>query len=515
LEPFAQYLVLPSYVRMFAFRCAGYMSVVSAVLVLEISIISRSLIAFAVGSILSIFLLGVSRSLLARGALSWLKKDPRRPILYLRSFSSDQNIWETFRWMMRRSFRTYEQSLARAVLPLGPLVAIGKPGDVLPPAGAARLYVDHDHWQEVVQQLVKMSQFVILRIGQTAGFRWELEHLASTCEPEKLLVFLPAQDSSGVYEAFRQHAQGILPVELPPQTRGASFLAFDASWRPLLVGIREGRFSAVARLIFQAPISVLADALATLPAIRRAAATSDFAVPQSRLVPLASVLVGLALWEFVGELATLALDQSASLPTPVLILAKAFDMMQSESLWVNVGVSAQEFIVGYAIAAPLGLAIGYMMAESDNARRIIQPWAFWLYAMPALALAPALLHFAGIGFAFVVSVVVATVLFSVILTTADALPTPRDRLGGVSRMSRLPLVFKGMKQAAERGFAGVIAAEFFASGSGIGHQIQEAFMLFDWPGVYAAVAICSVLGMAFVGTLAWVEKRVARFTAQA
>ena len=51
------------------------------------------------------------------------------------------------------SVRTPEQELADILEHVGPVVAVGKPGEPLPELGAARLYVSHDEWQGKVHDV--------------------------------------------------------------------------------------------------------------------------------------------------------------------------------------------------------------------------------------------------------------------------------------------------------------------------------------------------------------------------
>jgi hypothetical protein len=165
--------------------------------------------------------------ILARSAVSVMRNDPRQPILYLRSFRSDPLFWA--------SAASAEHELVRAVRSLGPVIAIGAPGTTVPPLGAARLRVSDDHWQDVVAELVTSAQLVLLRIGSSVGFFWELEHLVSTADPRKVLIFLPKEDRGAIYTEFRERANKLLPSALPEDSKKATFLAFSSDWTPQLL----------------------------------------------------------------------------------------------------------------------------------------------------------------------------------------------------------------------------------------------------------------------------------------
>ena len=108
--------------------------------------------------------------------------DPRPPILYLRSFQDDADstidddasAW-TRGWLKILRPPSPEEELAAILERLGPVVAIGKPGEELPELGAARLYVAHDAWQAKVQALMAQAALVVIRVGTSPGVLWEIE----------------------------------------------------------------------------------------------------------------------------------------------------------------------------------------------------------------------------------------------------------------------------------------------------------------------------------------------------
>jgi hypothetical protein len=204
-----------------------------------------------------------------------LRGSRRRPVLYLRSFARDAGLFESLGDVFRLVtgfggglfFQTHEQGLQKAVADVGPVVAVGKPKERLPPRGAARLYVEHD-WQAVVAKLVAESQLVILRIGRTEGFWWEVRHVLETCDPSKILLYLPEEDRARAYPAFRERAHEFFPYPLPAALGGASFLAFRAGWEPWLLGKQEASSGAHSRrFLFGGRAPALREAL--IPYLRR------------------------------------------------------------------------------------------------------------------------------------------------------------------------------------------------------------------------------------------------------
>jgi hypothetical protein len=103
---------------------------------------------------------------------------------------------------------------------LGPFVAIGRPGEVLPHSGAARLYVGEGDWHERVRKLLSLAGLVILRAGDTSGLWWEVEESAKTVRPERLVFLVPLKQRE--YDDFRRKAENYLPVDCR-NTRGEEY----------------------------------------------------------------------------------------------------------------------------------------------------------------------------------------------------------------------------------------------------------------------------------------------------
>jgi len=189
----------------------------------------------------STLLVFTSWRLFARRAESVLRRNRRRPVLYLRSFQADVRMLGGVGDLFRLIFfgtpaESPERALAGSLTGVGPLVAVGQPREKLPPLGAARLYV-RDDWQAVVAGLARASDLVVFRIGRTEGFWWEIRHVVSACDPRRVLIYLPKKDRENVYTAFWRRAAEVFPRRLPFRTGAALFLGFDADWNPRLLGI--------------------------------------------------------------------------------------------------------------------------------------------------------------------------------------------------------------------------------------------------------------------------------------
>ncbi len=182
-----------------------------------------------------------------------LSRDRRAPLIYLRSFGDDGRAWHLGYWhealnpLETLAGRTVEQRLTRHARKVGPLVAIGRPGEELPELGAARMYVDDAHWRDLIRDFMDKVALVILQVGETPGLRWEVELACSRLKPEQVVLFLPYRSSlakgegAGCYERFRAWANPHFPGGLPDSI-GDDFLIYfepGSTWIPR--GLRHAR----------------------------------------------------------------------------------------------------------------------------------------------------------------------------------------------------------------------------------------------------------------------------------
>lgn len=153
-----------------------------------------------------------------RGSTVWDKivDDHRLPVLYLRAFKDDpiaDRVPEMPTNALFAVTASEEEQLAEVFSRLGPFVAIGRPGEILPQLGAARMYVGDDEWQDVVSTLMASSQLVLFRATDTNGFWWEIERSARLLPVEKRLYLIPHDID---YDAFRARAERVLGVAFAP-----------------------------------------------------------------------------------------------------------------------------------------------------------------------------------------------------------------------------------------------------------------------------------------------------------
>ncbi len=162
-----------------------------------------------------------------------IRTDTRPPVLYLRSFKDDKMIARAI------GFMSIEQEMKLALFDIGPFIAFAEPNTEPPDPGAARLYASQDHWRAEACEEMSKAQLVIMRMGDSPSFWWEVREAIGRVRPERLVFLIPPEKIALEYEGFRQRACEWLPCQLPEyKSRRSLFgahgglLYFEPDWTP-------------------------------------------------------------------------------------------------------------------------------------------------------------------------------------------------------------------------------------------------------------------------------------------
>ena len=235
------------------------------------------------------------------------------------------------------------------------------------------------------------------------------------------------------------------------------------------------------------------------------------------LTPWIGLVILLSLW--TGSVRLFAIP-SYILPTPEAVLT---------ALWSGIAVAPTNALgyylplwgtlsnaaIGFFIGVTLGLVLGSLMAESRIVERLLMPYAFALQSLPKVAIAP--LDGSKIAIAALLA------FFPVLINSFTGLravePERIDLMRSLSatrfetyRIVKLPnaapYIFAGLDMAVVYALLGTIVAEFLGAQRGIGVVITQAQAVSDVAGVFAALAILGVCGIALHGMVRRLERGV-------
>jgi putative hydroxymethylpyrimidine transport system permease protein len=241
------------------------------------------------------------------------------------------------------------------------------------------------------------------------------------------------------------------------------------------------------------------------------------------------VLALLAAWEAYVDIAGIEADL---LPAPHLIAAELW--RSNGLLWRNFAVTAEEVLLGLALALLSGFALAVAIHLSPLLRRAAYPLAVGSQAVPIAVIAVPLVFWWGFGLAPKLVVIALICFFPVLVSTVDALgavdPEQPKLLRTLDasrwqafRFAELPAALPGALSGARIALAiGVIGA-FIAetttptSGAypGLGREIiSDISSSFNTPRAYAGTAVLFVFAICCFYALALAQRALAPWSVQ-
>jgi NitT/TauT family transport system permease protein len=229
-------------------------------------------------------------------------------------------------------------------------------------------------------------------------------------------------------------------------------------------------------------------------------------IKSDHLIYVASIAGMVVLWHIIAT----SFFKPQFFPGPLLVLATGEEMVASGELFEHISISLERiltgFLIGSAIAAPLGLLMGSVRLV----RAIFDPYAQFFRFVPSLAwLTPVVLWF-GIGEISKILIIIYTTMFIVLINTmvgvAHIAPnklraaaclgaTPLKSFVHVTLPATLPFILTGMRLAMGNSFATVVAAEMIAADSGLGYLIFNSRLWMATDKIFIGIVCLGTLGL--------------------
>lgn len=232
-----------------------------------------------------------------------------------------------------------------------------------------------------------------------------------------------------------------------------------------------------------------------------------------------ALALGAGLWQAVASQTNPALLASFT-----DTMAAIYGMIESGALTRALASSALVYLTGLGAAIVVGIGIGLLLARVRLLRVGVESYIMVLYATPMVALIPFIMAMMGFGFAPKALVVFLFAFFSVLYNTIEGARSLKPELLEVAHSFRsrewgiwrdvlipytLPFAMTGIRQGIGRGLVGLIAGEFFLSGTGIGLIIMQSERDFLVPNLYGSILVVAILGTLLMGLGRMFENRFA------
>ena len=232
-----------------------------------------------------------------------------------------------------------------------------------------------------------------------------------------------------------------------------------------------------------------------------------------------SVLVFLTLWEMAVALGWIA---PLFVSSPSRILIAGYGMVRDGSIFPDLAVSAEEFVLGFGLAATIGIPLGILMGWYTRLNAVLDPFVNALYATPRIALMPLIIIWFGIDLPAKIAIIFLSSVFPILVNTITGVrtmerdfvkvarsfgATDRQLFTTVALPSSVPNLLTGLRLGLGHALIGIVVGEMYGSSAGIGFMMQTAGATFQTDKVMVGIMIIAAAGMGMTQLLRSIERR--------
>jgi NitT/TauT family transport system permease protein len=248
-------------------------------------------------------------------------------------------------------------------------------------------------------------------------------------------------------------------------------------------------------------------------------------VTRSRLASTAGVLGGAIVFVLAWKLIVVLGDwKPFVLPPPESVGARFLSAWADGTIGPNAAATLLEVVLGFTVGATTAVLLGYLLARSGFAERVLSPYVVAAQSTPILALAQLFAIWFGTGLVSKVVMCSLIVFFPVAVATmvgireVDRSLIEMSRAFRATRLQRLlrieipgamPSIFGGLRVGATLAVVGAVVAEWAGADNGLGVLLLIAKgSRFDMPLALATLATIAALGVACYLVVVIVERRL-------
>lgn len=239
-----------------------------------------------------------------------------------------------------------------------------------------------------------------------------------------------------------------------------------------------------------------------------------------RLIVAASVLGLFALWEALVRLGRL---DAALAPAPSAILDALGRLLKRPEVLTSLGVTAWEALAAFLIAVPVGLLIGFALAEVPVLGALFRPLVNFLFGVPKSIFLPVFILMFGVSIPQKIAFGVFTTIFVLIVGGIASVQSVPRELVTVSRVygagpwqiireiylpAMAPILLESARLGLVFNITAVLLCEIYGARDGIGYRIAAWGENLQMPQLYAALVIVAAAAVAVNEALRLLEARL-------
>ena len=223
------------------------------------------------------------------------------------------------------------------------------------------------------------------------------------------------------------------------------------------------------------------------------------------LYPVATFSLLLLAWQFLVR--TFGVPEYI-LPVPTEFLAKLYE--SRGLIFDHTLVTANEIVLGFLVAALVGVPLGLMIVSVKFLERSLYPLILFFQLIPKIAIAPLFIVWFGFGPFPKILLTFLLCFFPTLVASMTGFRALDERVLYLSRSMgatawqtfryvRLPAalghIFGGFKVSIVFAATGAIVAEFVGANSGLGYLLLRATSYLDMPLIFAVLVALFAIGI--------------------
>ena len=231
------------------------------------------------------------------------------------------------------------------------------------------------------------------------------------------------------------------------------------------------------------------------------------------------LVVLLGIWEL---LAVTKVIDTFFVSCPSKIFITIIDLFRSGDIFLHIGVTLYETILGFILATAIGTLFAIMLSWSEKVRKILDPYIVVLNSLPKIALGPIIILWVGAGTSAIITM---CVLICIVITTLSMLSAflscDKDKILLMKSMkankfqiytkliipNAIPDFISVLKINVGMSWVGSIMGEYLVSKAGLGYLIVYGKQVFKLDLVMASIVIICILAALMYYLVSILEKK--------
>ncbi|MDQ0202256.1 ABC transporter permease [Neobacillus ginsengisoli] len=198
------------------------------------------------------------------------------------------------------------------------------------------------------------------------------------------------------------------------------------------------------------------------------------------------------------------------LPTPTDVLATGADLFMHGDILSDIGISFTRVLMGFLIAAIIGIPLGIMMGSLRIMEGAFEPFIGFIRYMPASAFIPLFILWIGLGESEKMGVIFFGTFFQLTLMVMDVTKNVQNDLVDVSYTlgakkaqvftkvilpASLPGIVDTLRITFGWAWTYLVVAEIVGASSGLGYMIMQASRFLQPDKIIVGILIIGLLGL--------------------